>query len=139
MPAPSYSHVHPHFPGRPVVRLTGPDFTKKYWFGFRQQSDWKARLSWKLIGPDGGPLTAKVDAPRRLVLKWRNEFRPEVEIEPVGDVKLTITRAIDRDQSNFIDAVSGGWPRILANLKYCLRRAGLCSRSACRDRSARLW
>jgi hypothetical protein len=49
----------------------------------------------------------EVDAPRRLVLKWRNEFRPEVEIEPVGDVKLTITRAIARDQSNFIDAVSG--------------------------------
>jgi hypothetical protein len=44
-----------------------------------------------------------------------------VEIEPVGEaVKLTITHAIDRDQSKFIDAVSGGWPRILSNLKSLL-------------------
>jgi uncharacterized protein YndB with AHSA1/START domain len=73
----------------------------------------------------------EIDPPRRLVLRWRNEFRPEmkaegfsrcvVEIEPVGEVvKLTITHAMDRDQSKFIDAVSGGWPRILSNLKSLL-------------------
>jgi uncharacterized protein YndB with AHSA1/START domain len=115
--------------------LIGPEFTKKYWFGFYQESDWKAGSSWKLILPDGRIADAgeivEIDPPRPLVLKWRNEFRLEmkaegfsrcvVEIEPVGEaVKLTITHAIDRDQSKFIDAVSGGWPRILSNLKSLL-------------------
>jgi hypothetical protein len=35
-------------------------------------------------------------------------------------VKLTITHTIDRPDSKFIEAVSGGWPRILSNLKSLL-------------------
>jgi hypothetical protein len=54
-------------------------------------------------------------------MKAEGFSRCVVEIEPVGEaVKLTITHAIDRDQSKFIDAVSGGWPRILSNLKSLL-------------------
>jgi Activator of Hsp90 ATPase homolog 1-like protein len=73
----------------------------------------------------------EINPPRRLVLKWRNKFRPEmkaegfsrcvVEIEPVGEaVKPTISHAIDRDQSKLINAVSGSWLRILCNLKSWL-------------------
>ena len=73
----------------------------------------------------------EIDPPRRLVLRWRNEFRPElkaegysrcvIDIEPAGGaVKLTITHTMDQDKSKFIDAVSGGWPRILSNLKSLL-------------------
>jgi hypothetical protein len=41
-----------------------------------------------------------------------------IELEPISDaVKLTITHTMDRAESKFIDAVSGGWPRILSNLK----------------------
>jgi Activator of Hsp90 ATPase homolog 1-like protein len=65
------------------------------------------------------------------VLKWRNELRPElkaegyarcmIEVEPVsGAVKLTITHTMDRAGSKLIEAVSGGWPRILSNLKSLL-------------------
>jgi hypothetical protein len=65
------------------------------------------------------------------VLKWRNEFRPElkaegfsrctIEIEPSPQgMKLTITHAIDKAQSKLIEAVSGGWPRILSSLKTLL-------------------
>ncbi len=44
-----------------------------------------------------------------------------MEIEPVGGaVKLSITHAMDRADSQFIKAVSGGWPRILSNLKSLL-------------------
>jgi uncharacterized protein YndB with AHSA1/START domain len=115
--------------------LTSPEFTQKYWFGFHQDSDWKAGSSWKLVSPDGRTTDAgeivEIDPPRRLVLKWRNELRQElkaegyarcvVEIDPAGDaVKLTITHTIDQDKSKFIDAVSGGWPRILSNLKSLL-------------------
>jgi hypothetical protein len=65
------------------------------------------------------------------VLKWRNEFRPELkaegysrctlEIEPAGEaVKLTVTHEIDKPVSKLIDAVSGGWPMILSSLKSLL-------------------
>jgi uncharacterized protein YndB with AHSA1/START domain len=115
--------------------LTSSDFTKQYWFGVHQETDWKVGSSWQLIFPDGRVADAgeilEVDPPRRLVLKWRNEFRPELksegysqctmELEPMaGAVKLTITHGIERADSKFIEAVSGGWPRILSNLKSLL-------------------
>ena len=66
---------------------------------------------------------------KRLVLKWRNEFREDLkdagysrctyELEQQGDaVKLTITHV--SDSKPFIEAVSGGWPKILSNLKSLL-------------------
>jgi uncharacterized protein YndB with AHSA1/START domain len=88
-----------------------------------------------MVLPDGRVADAgevvEADRPKRLVLKWRNEFRPElkaegysrctIDLEPAGDaVKLTITHGIDREGSKFIEAVSGGWPRILSNLKSLL-------------------
>ena len=47
------------------------------------------------------------------------------ELEPLPDaepqvVKLSITHTIDRPESKLIHAVSGGWPRILSNLKSLL-------------------
>jgi uncharacterized protein YndB with AHSA1/START domain len=115
--------------------LTDPETMKKYWFGFRAESDWKAGSSWTLMHPDGrvadtGEIVES-DPPNRLVLKWRNEFKPELraegysqcvfEIEPAGAaVKLTVTHSIERDKSKLIQAVSHGWPRILSNLKSLL-------------------
>ncbi|SAL80644.1 hypothetical protein AWB68_05903 [Caballeronia choica] len=122
-------------PERLWLALTSPEFTKQYWFGVHHDTDWKVGSSWQMVFPDGriadtGEI-AESDPPRRLVLKWRNEFRPElkaegysrcvIEIEQEdGAVKLTITHSIDRDGSQLIGAVSGGWPRILANLKSLL-------------------
>jgi hypothetical protein len=34
--------------------------------------------------------------------------------------RLSITHVMDREQSKFIEAVSGGWPRLLSNLKSLL-------------------
>jgi uncharacterized protein YndB with AHSA1/START domain len=103
------------------------------WHAFK--TDWKTGSSWRLVFPDGrvadtGEIV-EVDPPRRLVLKWRNEFRPElksegdarctIDLEPMaGAVKLTINHVMDRTESEFIAAVSGGWPRILSNLKSLL-------------------
>jgi hypothetical protein len=42
-----------------------------------------------------------------------------------GAVKLTITHVIDRAESKFIEAVSGGWPRILSNLKSLLETGSI--------------
>jgi uncharacterized protein YndB with AHSA1/START domain len=115
--------------------LTTPEFIKKYWFGMNIETDWRAGSAWKLIFPDGriadaGEVVA-IEKPKRLVLKWRNEFRPELreegyarcvmEIEPAGEVvKLTITHEIDRPGSKLIRAVSVGWPKILSSLKTLL-------------------
>jgi uncharacterized protein YndB with AHSA1/START domain len=115
--------------------LTTPEFMKRYWFGMRFESDWRAGSPWKLAFPDGrvadtGEI-AEIEKPMRLALRWRNEFKPELheegyarcvmEIEPAGEVvKLTITHEIDRPGSKLIEAVSGGWPRILSSLKTLL-------------------
>jgi hypothetical protein len=42
-------------------------------------------------------------------------------LEPQADmVKLTVMHEIERPESKFIDAVSNGWPLILASLKSLL-------------------
>ena len=115
--------------------LLQPEFTKQYWFGMQMVSDWKPGASWQLVFPDGrigdtGEVL-EIEAPRRLVIRWHNEFRPELkaegpakcsfELEPNGDiVKLTITHTSVKADSKLIVAVSGGWPKILANLKTLL-------------------
>jgi uncharacterized protein YndB with AHSA1/START domain len=120
--------------------LTSPEFTRKYWFGVHHETDWKAGSPWQMVFPDGSVADSgeivEIDRPKRIVLKWRNEFRPElksegysrctVELEPLaGAVKLTITHVMDRAESKFIEAVSGGWPRILSNLKSLLETGSI--------------
>lgn len=117
--------------------LTHAEFTRQYWFGMHCESEWTAGSPWRLLFSDGrvadaGEIVA-ADPPRHLAIKWRNEFEPELKaegyslcdiaIEPVpgsSAVKLTITHSIEKDESKFIAAVSGGWPRVLSNLKSCL-------------------
>jgi uncharacterized protein YndB with AHSA1/START domain len=73
----------------------------------------------------------EIEPHRRLVLAWRNEFKPELraegysrltyELEQQGEpVKLTVIHEIDKPDSNFIEAVSRGWPHLLAILKSLL-------------------
>lgn len=115
--------------------LTEPEFTRKYWCDTYQKSDWKKGATWQIIVPDGSIADSgeviEIEPYKRLVLSWRNEFRPELraegyskmtyDLEQVGDtVKLTVTHDIDQPDSKFIQAVSGGWPHILASLKSLL-------------------
>jgi len=115
--------------------LTDAEFQRRYWFGVHCESRWTAGSSWRMLYPDGRITDSgqilESDPPRRLVIRWRHEDKPELtaegdsictmEIEPAGAaVQLTITHTIERDPSNFIVAVSGGWPRILSNLKSLL-------------------
>jgi uncharacterized protein YndB with AHSA1/START domain len=115
--------------------LTTPEFMKKYWFGMNFETDWKVGSPWKLIFGDGRIADAgeiiEIDKPNRLILKWRNQFRPDlheegearcvIEIEPAGEaVKLTITHEMDKPGSKLIGAVSIGWPKILSSLKTLL-------------------
>jgi uncharacterized protein YndB with AHSA1/START domain len=115
--------------------LTRPEFTRQYWAGTTQKSDWKKGSSWGAYTPDGrlwdtGEILES-DYPAKLVLTWRNEHFAEMKAEgftrltyeleedPIG-IKLTLTHEIDLDHSTIIDAVSQGWPSVLASLKSLL-------------------
>ncbi|MBO0752398.1 MAG: SRPBCC family protein [Bradyrhizobiaceae bacterium] len=121
-------------PERLWSALTSPEFARQYW-GAYPEADWKPGGAWKLILPDGrvadvGEVVA-CEPCKRLSIRWRNEFKPELkaegwslctmEIEATGEaVKLTVTHSIEREGSQFIAAVAGGWPQILSNLKSLL-------------------
>src|SRR5260370_21409555 len=76
---------------------------------------------------DAGEIV-EAEPPRRLVIRWKNQIKPELkaegeslctmEIDPSGTaVKLSITHTIEREPSKLIAAVSGGWPKVISNLK----------------------
>jgi uncharacterized protein YndB with AHSA1/START domain len=115
--------------------LTDVEFIKQYWFGMRCESQWTPGSSWKLISTTGQVFDSgeiiEAEPPRRLVIRWQHQNKPELkaegesrctmELEPVESVvKLSITHSIEREPSNLIVAVSGGWPKILSNLKSLL-------------------
>ena len=123
-------------PERLWSALTDAKFAQQYWLGARPEAEWKVGGAWKIVYPDGrimdtGEVLECVPG-KRLAIKWRNEFRPELkaegwslctmEIEPAAGeaVKLTVTHSIERAGSKLIEAVSGGWPQILSNLKTLL-------------------
>jgi uncharacterized protein YndB with AHSA1/START domain len=114
---------------------TDVEFMKQYWFGNRCESQWTPGSSWKMIYPDGTLTDAgeilEAEAPRRLVIRWQHQNKPELkaegaslctmELERSGPaVKLSITHVIEREPSQFIAAVSGGWPKVISNLKSLL-------------------
>jgi len=111
------------------------EFMKQYWFGTHCESAWTPGSSWKMVYPNGSITDAgeivEAEPPRRLVIRWQNQFKPELkaegeslctmELEPGGTaVKLSITHTIEREPSKLIVAVSGGWPKIISNLKSLL-------------------
>jgi uncharacterized protein YndB with AHSA1/START domain len=115
--------------------LTDPEFMKQYWFGVHCESQWTPGSAWKMVHPDGHISDAgeivEADPPRRLAIRWRHQHKPELRaegdslctmvLEPVGPaVKLSITHTIEREPSQLIVAVSGGWPKIISNLKSLL-------------------
>jgi len=122
-------------PERLWSALTSRDFAQQYWRGAHPEAEWKAGGAWKLVLPDGrvcdtGEILA-CEPQKRLSIRWRNEFKPELkeegwslctmEIERVDEtVKLTVTHSMERKGSKFIGAVSDGWPQILSNLKSLL-------------------
>jgi uncharacterized protein YndB with AHSA1/START domain len=115
--------------------LTEQEFIRQYWFGMTIDCAWKKGAPWKMSYPDGRTTDAgeilEIDAPRRMVIRWQHELRPEIkaegpsrctiELEPAGSaVKLTITHEIERPESKLLTAVAGGWPQVLSNLKSLL-------------------
>jgi len=119
---------------------TDVEFMKQYWFGVHCQSQWRPGSSWKMVYSDGTVSDAgeilEAEPPRRLVIRWQHQNKPELkaegdsrctlELEPTGSaVKLSIIHTIEREPSKFIEAVSGGWPKIISNLKSLLETGSI--------------
>jgi uncharacterized protein YndB with AHSA1/START domain len=115
--------------------LIDPEFTRRFWNETWQDCEWKPGATWRLMIPDGRVADSgevvEIEPQRRMVLRWRNEFMPELreegssrmtyEIEKKGEsVKLTVIHEMEREGSKFIESVSGGWPMILSSLKSLL-------------------
>jgi uncharacterized protein YndB with AHSA1/START domain len=120
-------------PERIWEHLTTPELNKLFWGGYFQKSRWEVGADYLIEGADGrvwdqGKVVV-AEPPRRLQVTWlhvndeamkaEGESVCSFELEPAqaGVTKLTVTHAIDRSPSKLIDAVSGGWPMILASLK----------------------
>jgi uncharacterized protein YndB with AHSA1/START domain len=111
------------------------EFMKRYWFGVHCESEWTMGSSWRLVARDGEVLDSgeivEAEPRKRLVIRWRHQNKAELkeegpslcvmELEASGNaVKLSITHTIERDPSRLIEAVAGGWPKVLSNLKSLL-------------------
>jgi len=120
--------------------LTDPEFMQQYWFGMHCESEWTAGSPWKLVASDGQVFDAgeivEADPPRRLVIRWQHQNKPELKaegpslctmvLEQNGSaVKLSITHTVERESSKLIEAVSGGWPKVISNLKSLLETGSI--------------
>jgi len=124
--------------------LVDTDVMRKYWAdptanapAHVNVSDWKPGSKWEHRRVDDArtvDIVGKVvesTPPRRLVLTWARPKEAEddskhsrvtFEIEPQGDalVRLTVTHEdLERDPQ-MLAGISGGWPKILSNLKTLL-------------------
>jgi uncharacterized protein YndB with AHSA1/START domain len=121
------------------------EFMKQYWFGMHCESQWTTGSPWTLVKSDGQILDAgeivEAEPPKRLVIRWQNQFKPELkaegasictmELEPTGTaVKLSITHTMERDSSKLIEAVTGGWPKVVSNLKSLLETGSVALSAA---------
>ena len=121
--------------------LTTPDVTKEYWFGYQLEAVWTVGSAWRLTAPDGKVHAAgqivEIDRPRRIVISWRDEIRPEVtaegyskctiDLEPHDDsIHVTVTHAMDRNdiESKLIALVATSWPKVVSSLKSFLETGG---------------
>jgi uncharacterized protein YndB with AHSA1/START domain len=115
--------------------LTDAKSIEKYWFGMRCDCQWQPGSPWKLVSGDGEVfdtgMILEATAPKRLAIRWQHQLKPELKaegdslctmvLEPSGTaVKLSITHTIERDHSKFIEVVSEGWPKVIANIKSLL-------------------
>ena len=120
--------------------LTDAEFIRQYWFGMNCESQFTVGSAWKMVSGSGqvydtGEIV-EAEPPRRLVVRWQHQNKPELkaegdslctmELESFGTaVKLSITHTIEREPSKLIEAVSGGWPKVISNLKSLLESGAI--------------
>ena len=130
-------------PEKTWAALVDTDLTREYWrdpvagCARTNVSDWKPGSPWKHVRADGSEVVDIVGKviestpPRRLVFSWARpadaenaakHSRVSFDIEPYGEklVRLTVTHDdLERDP-DMLTSISGGWPKVLSNLKTFL-------------------
>ena len=135
-------------PERLWQALTEPAFTQRYW-GITQETDWKpgSQMVWHQRGvaiSDPDQVVLEADPYTRLSYTWHSftpefadaidlsdEVRERIASEPRskvtfeledfdGRVKLTVLHEGFEADSVVVTMVSGGWPRVLSDLKTFL-------------------
>lgn len=141
-------------PERLWAALTEPAFTRRYWQSrFETDWAPGSPMVWHVGEPavaiaDEGQVVLEADPPRRLSYTWHT-FTPEwaaavgvdeelrakiaderrsrvsFELEPDGPlVKLTVVHDDFDEGSTVAEMVSGGWPRVVGEIKTLLEAAG---------------
>lgn len=112
-------------PERVWHALTDADLTAEYW-GHSNVSDWQEGSAWEHRHTDGSGIADVVGTvlesvpPKRLVMTFGEPSRVTFEIEPHSEiVRLTVTHEDLATQEDY-EAVSAGWPAVMANLKSLL-------------------
>jgi uncharacterized protein YndB with AHSA1/START domain/DNA-binding transcriptional ArsR family regulator len=113
--------------------LTDADLTARYW-GHRNESDWQEGSRWQHVRTDGSGISdvtgtvVEARRPERLVLTFpgsdeQREGRPSqvtFTIEPYEEIVRLTVRHEDLPTEADWEAVAGGWPAVMANLKSLL-------------------
>jgi uncharacterized protein YndB with AHSA1/START domain len=114
--------------------ITNPEFTRQYWGGLENHSDWKPGSKWEHRNPadkaDPVWITGRViesDPPKRLVLSWvdpedlTDESRVIFEIQQIEDItQLTVLHGEFKPGSPMAPKIEAGWPKVLSSLKSYL-------------------
>jgi uncharacterized protein YndB with AHSA1/START domain len=147
-------------PERLWAALTEPSFTGRYW-GRTYDTDWQKGSPYGMTQSgvrveDPDQVILEADPPRRLSYTW-NTFNAELaqalgwsqelfariegeprsrvtfEIEPQDDgtVRLTVIHDGFEHGSAMLESISGGWPRVVANLKTLLETGDAVPLEAC--------
>ena len=113
--------------------LTDADLTAQYW-GHSNVSDWQAGSRWEHLRADGSGIADVVGTvletvpPTRLVMTFDapgeepagGPSKVTFVVEPYGEiVRVTVTHENLPSEADY-QAVSAGWPAVLANLKSLL-------------------
>ena len=127
-------------PEKVWAALTGPEFTRQYFFGRTIESDWNVGSRVAYYQEDGTlDVLGKViecDPPRRLSITWHVEWIEELkklpdalvtfQIDALGGVvRLTMTESHQIAlPDKMLEGGRRGWPIILSSLKSLLETGG---------------
>lgn len=114
--------------------ITNPEFTRQYWGGLENHSDWKPGSKWEHRNPadkaDPVWVTGRVieaNRPKRLVISWADpedltdDSRVTFEIEQMEEItQLTVLHGQFREGSAMAPKIAQGWPKVLSSLKSYL-------------------
>jgi uncharacterized protein YndB with AHSA1/START domain len=113
--------------------ITNPEFTRQYWGGHVNLSDWKKGAKWQHKDTNNhddirisGEIL-EISPPKRLVLSWASPLdatdtsRVSFDIEMVGGlVRLVIVHGGFKTGSEMAGKISQGWPLVLSSMKSFL-------------------